>query len=224
MNRVARDISSRLTILERIVSCCRSVTLAAIKLGVLGNLLFIGVIAILWPLSYTKNVKELVWGSIQKTYFMRTRNYGVQAQWYWSKHTQLEMVASNGDLHIYLDRRFDYALQTKQWQRQSFKWFRFGRTMGEGQSGRDTPAMWGFPEDGFPYHYSQIRRHIICPFWMVFTLSAVVPALVIRAAVRRRWRRRRRGHCVSCGYDLTGNTSGVCPECGQAIQSGVQHP
>jgi hypothetical protein len=23
--------------------------------------------------------------------------------------------------------------------------------------------------------------------------------------------------CLSCGYDLTGNTSGVCPECGTAI-------
>jgi hypothetical protein len=27
---------------------------------------------------------------------------------------------------------------------------------------------------------------------------------------------RRLGHCDNCGYDLTGNTSGVCPECGTA--------
>ena len=25
------------------------------------------------------------------------------------------------------------------------------------------------------------------------------------------------GHCQSCGYDLTGNTSGVCPECGTDV-------
>jgi len=31
--------------------------------------------------------------------------------------------------------------------------------------------------------------------------------------VRRR-RRRRRGRCATCGYDLQGNESGVCPECG----------
>lgn len=24
------------------------------------------------------------------------------------------------------------------------------------------------------------------------------------------------GHCSVCGYDLTGNTSGRCPECGEA--------
>lgn len=39
------------------------------------------------------------------------------------------------------------------------------------------------------------------------------------------WRRRRRllrerGLCLDCGYDLTGNVSGVCPECGTE----VKHP
>ena len=29
-----------------------------------------------------------------------------------------------------------------------------------------------------------------------------------------RRRRRAMGLCVQCGYDLTGNVSGVCPECG----------
>ncbi len=33
----------------------------------------------------------------------------------------------------------------------------------------------------------------------------------------RRHRRRRRGLCAACGYDLTGNTSGVCPECGVSV-------
>ncbi len=26
-----------------------------------------------------------------------------------------------------------------------------------------------------------------------------------------------KGHCQSCGYELTGNVSGVCPECGDQI-------
>jgi ABC-type ATPase with predicted acetyltransferase domain len=26
------------------------------------------------------------------------------------------------------------------------------------------------------------------------------------------------GHCQKCGYDLTGNVSGRCPECGTAIE------
>ncbi len=31
------------------------------------------------------------------------------------------------------------------------------------------------------------------------------------------WRRRRRGLCTKCEYDLTGNISGICPECGTAL-------
>ena len=34
----------------------------------------------------------------------------------------------------------------------------------------------------------------------------------------RRRRRRRRGLCPNCGYDLTANVSGSCPECGTATR------
>ncbi len=27
----------------------------------------------------------------------------------------------------------------------------------------------------------------------------------------------RPGHCQNCGYNLTGNTSGRCPECGERV-------
>ncbi|HEY8748410.1 MAG TPA: hypothetical protein VIM11_10570 [Tepidisphaeraceae bacterium] len=37
-----------------------------------------------------------------------------------------------------------------------------------------------------------------------------------------RWRRRIANLCAGCGYDLAGNTSGVCPECGMAIKSNVK--
>ena len=32
--------------------------------------------------------------------------------------------------------------------------------------------------------------------------------------IRREQRRARAGRCTACGYDLTGNVSAVCPECG----------
>lgn len=53
-----------------------------------------------------------------------------------------------------------------------------------------------------------------------------LPAAVVLLAIfplRAGWRlsirhrRRNRGLCTSCGYDLTGNVSGVCPECGAAV-------
>jgi hypothetical protein len=38
----------------------------------------------------------------------------------------------------------------------------------------------------------------------------VVPTIVVARPDRRAWT----GHCKRCAYDLTGNESGVCPECG----------
>ncbi len=38
-------------------------------------------------------------------------------------------------------------------------------------------------------------------------------------AHRMRW-----GQCLTCGYPLKGNTSGVCPECGSAADAGRQPP
>jgi hypothetical protein len=51
---------------------------------------------------------------------------------------------------------------------------------------------------------------LILPLWIVLLTVALPISFLF-------WRDRRRipPHCCqSCGYDLTGNTSGTCPECG----------
>jgi len=50
--------------------------------------------------------------------------------------------------------------------------------------------------------------------WFVAGLAAIYPCAVLFRGPWRRHQRRARGQCVRCGYDLTGNLSGVCPECG----------
>ena len=57
-------------------------------------------------------------------------------------------------------------------------------------------------------------RRIDVPLWIPFILLAI-PTYML-------WRRDRRkpeGCCQNCGYDLTGNESGVCPECGIQIDA-----
>ncbi len=60
---------------------------------------------------------------------------------------------------------------------------------------------------------------------VVLLLAAAVwvplyAVLMVRAVLAaRRTYRREHGLCVNCGYDLTGNVSGRCPECGTAIVS-----
>lgn len=57
--------------------------------------------------------------------------------------------------------------------------------------------------------------HCQLPLWIPFLAVIVCTALWW-------WRDRRRipaGHCLKCGYDLTGNVSGVCPECGEKVKA-----
>ena len=59
-------------------------------------------------------------------------------------------------------------------------------------------------------------RKIVVPFWLLFVATMAYPLVAwFRGPLRRR-RRRSLGLCLACAYDLTGNTSGVCPECGNA--------
>jgi hypothetical protein len=57
------------------------------------------------------------------------------------------------------------------------------------------------------------RWGVLVPFWMPFLLVAI-PTAYLWHLDRRRFPR---GHCQRCGYDLTGNVSGVCPECGEKV-------
>ena len=66
-----------------------------------------------------------------------------------------------------------------------------GRTGGPGAG----PRLWGIP------------------FWLPLVVVLIPTALLW-------WLDRRRfppGHCQTCGYNLTGNVSGACPECGHKI-------
>ena len=62
---------------------------------------------------------------------------------------------------------------------------------------------------------------LVLPSRLLLAVLSPLPAVWIGTMIRRfrLYRRRRlndRTHCHTCGYDLTGNVSGVCPECGQA--------
>lgn len=64
-----------------------------------------------------------------------------------------------------------------------------------------------------------IRRGTEGPLILVIFLIVVVPGWFWwRMGRAERDRRANSNQCLKCGYDLYGNVSGVCPECGRSIR------
>ncbi len=71
------------------------------------------------------------------------------------------------------------------------------------------------PFDRWTPFFGQFGRRwtALVPLWLPL-LMVMVPTAILW------WRDRRRippGHCQKCGYNLTGNVSGTCPECGEKV-------
>ena len=54
------------------------------------------------------------------------------------------------------------------------------------------------------------------PSWFPIVLFGFYPVLAFYRGQLLRYRRRK-GLCIKCGYNLTGNTTGICSECGEGI-------
>ena len=77
---------------------------------------------------------------------------------------------------------------------------------------------------GFSYSTYPNRpgQHLVVPHWFVVLLAAPLPAWHFARGFSHR-RRAKAGHCPRCAYDLTANTTGVCPECGGAVAARPAH-
>ncbi len=83
------------------------------------------------------------------------------------------------------------------------------------------PLRPGFSTGGFSSRGRSVRpfvgsnansTQILIPLWIPFIILAIPTAFF--------WYRDRRpppNHCQFCGYNLTGNVSGTCPECGERV-------
>jgi hypothetical protein len=87
----------------------------------------------------------------------------------------------------------------------------------------EPPSFWrtlGFEADarqnmtGKRRDITYSSRHLVVPLWLVLLGFAIVPAVRFGSQLFRR-SRDATFQCRYCSYDLTGNVSGVCPECGR---------
>ena len=64
---------------------------------------------------------------------------------------------------------------------------------------------------------SVVQVFIQVPYWLLSLVLAILPTIGLI-----KYRNRRKlgpNACPACGYDLTGNESGVCPECGAGAKN-----
>lgn len=61
--------------------------------------------------------------------------------------------------------------------------------------------------------------YAVLGLWVVLAVGYAVLFWGITSVMRSAVPTRRPGHCTRCGYNLTGNVSGRCPECGTKMQS-----
>lgn len=62
-------------------------------------------------------------------------------------------------------------------------------------------------------HGHQVR--VLFPFWLAAAILLAYPVFLLCRPPRRITHAT---ECISCGYNLTGNTSGRCPECGRQVE------
>ena len=100
-------------------------------------------------------------------------------------------------VELYLQRQFPFDVDSGRWRE-------------EHEDSHKLFMRWSF----FSFFRNDQPAGVVInvPHWFVLLILAVPMAYLW-------WRDRRPppGHCRACGYDLTGNVSGICPECGEKV-------
>jgi len=69
------------------------------------------------------------------------------------------------------------------------------------------------PLPGPAWNHTKVKQQVS----FIGLALLVYPTVAFLLGPFRRRQRRRQGQCPKCGYNLMGNVSGACPECGKAI-------
>ena len=82
-----------------------------------------------------------------------------------------------------------------------------------------SPYALGFGVSSNTDLFGQEMLTLVAPVWFLTLILAMLPTIWFL-----RWRKRRNLPditCPSCGYDLTGNETGKCPECGHEPETEI---
>jgi len=176
-----------------------------------GSLLLCTAVLILWPVSLGRE------SFCEHTAFS---SYGKDWYWVnwqiWSEDGFLRWASTWVEVNT---PNFDST-----WDEQPGQWTLKSQLLGTSGPQMGFPAnlrpQWDTATGVFgPTRPDVIRSRyvgIIIPYWCLLAVSLPLPVVWIFRH-RRQTHRRKRSLCLTCGYDLTGNVSGTCPECGTPV-------
>ena len=176
--------------------------------GLTGLSLLIGVaVVVLWVRSY--RVHDWTgFHAIGRTFEISTANHALQVEWtdrpyrYILVSWGFDGIDSAQPLPEFI-RPQHHAPTSLDGRPEEYRWLGFYLEPTYHQAPGDAKYDCWFSAIGLPYYF-------------LFALTGVAP--VIRA---KRWLKNRRrtmfNLCHVCGYNLTGNISGICPECGTTV-------
>ena len=82
---------------------------------------------------------------------------------------------------------------------------------------RKSPTLIKYNNTNPPIYIRVITSTLIVPLYVPLILSCIYPTIAFIRGPYLRHRRCKKCLCLNCAYNLTGNISGVCPECGEKI-------
>ncbi|GJM24129.1 MAG: hypothetical protein DHS20C16_05440 [Phycisphaerae bacterium] len=139
---------------------------------------------------------------------------GIMALWAACQRYEIVYLGGFGNIGsttsaIFYDSSYLLHVESEGWH--------IGDTLFWGTSLWSVSDCFSFPRytwDGSPWLNGNSAGYfgVHIPFWCMFAPALLVTSWLWYAD------RRRIGECVNCGYNLTGNVSGVCPECGATIE------
>jgi hypothetical protein len=137
-------------------------------------------------------------------------------------------LSSWGGLELYLEPHFQKGIWAPAFEAQRFRQRDWGavkypraywtlghdghRLLGFEYGSTFAPAGWFEPE--------KRERALVVPDLALLILLLILPLMWLRRLMRTS-AHGRTGLCKNCGYDLTGNVSGICPECGTPISKRI---
>ena len=155
-----------------------------------------------------------MWGDNVRRERSRLRRLAI---WKWAMFGACALLVAAWGASLWLVVRYDYYTASRTWvcvrlaegNIESYRYTDFR------QGPFNPPGGWSIERAGEMWwsgNFEDVSFAMIPLWWLL--LAAALPTIVL-------WRRGRGfppGHCEKCGYDLTGNVSGVCPECGVEVK------